>query len=134
MLEAKVDAEKNEREKLQKKLDEREEADRKTEAAIRVEALKAMGFTAEDAEDLSQVPDSIYKKLTAFKSQAAVADLFKEIGHGERGEDTAEGQIVKIAKEIRKADPKLSEEEAEAEAWERHPELYERHLNETKVQ
>lgn len=86
---------------------------------------------AEINEDLAE---NLVKVLSAASERFAKADLYKEIGRGAGAvTGSAEEKVHQIAKSLREADPKLTEEQAMAEAWERNPDLYEEHVNERRA-
>lgn len=86
---------------------------------------------AEINEDLA---DDLVKVLSAASERFAKADLYKELGRGAGAvTGSAEEKVHQIAKSLIEADPKLTEEQAMAEAWERNPDLYEEHVSERRA-
>lgn len=82
------------------------------------------------AEGLKAVEALLAKGEEAF-SQAKV---FEEIGHGSRtpGDGSAIAKIEEKALELRKADPKLTIEEARSLAWRDNPEIYKSYQDERR--
>ena len=60
--------------------------------------------------------------------------LFKELGSSEGGETNSEDEADKKAAALRKADPKLTKEQALDEVYKAHPELYKQYLDENPKQ
>lgn len=59
-------------------------------------------------------------------AQLKGSGLFSEIGTSQTGDgDTTESRITALVEEKRKADPKLTREQAEARVYGEHPDLYE---------
>lgn len=82
------------------------------------------------AEIDSELADSIAATLTAAGAQVAKSALFTEVGHGTPALGSVEEKIASIAKSLIEANPAKSQAEAEAEAWELNPDLYEQHVAE----
>jgi hypothetical protein len=83
------------------------------------------------AETDSELADEIAKALSAANEQVTKSSLFSEVGHNTApAAGSAEEKISTIAKSLQEADPAKSKEQAEAEAWEMNPELYEQHVAE----
>ena len=88
----------------------------------------------EVAEIDSDLADNLVKILETANARLSKADLYKELGRGAGPTpNSAEERIAHIAKSLREADPKLTPEQAEAEAWERNPELYDQHVAERRA-
>ncbi len=77
--------------------------------------------------------ESVMSILQTASARVAKSDLFSEIG---RSSAPASGSVTEkvqnIAKALVEADPTKSAEQAEAEAWEANPELYEAHVQERR--
>lgn len=87
----------------------------------------------EVAEINSDLADTLVKVLETANERFSKADLYKELGAGASPvTGSAEEKVQAIAKSLREADPKLSQEQAETEAWERNPELYDQHVAEQR--
>lgn len=89
-------------------------------------ALRALSETNAD------LADRLEKALTAASERIAKSALFTEFGHAASAPTSVEGRIEQVAKSLSAADPKLSESEARALAWEQHPDLYTEHLAEQR--
>jgi hypothetical protein len=85
------------------------------------------------AEGDPELADSILSTLQAANARLAKSDLFAELGHGvPAGTDTALGKVQAIAKAITEAHPTKTAAEAEAEAWEANPDLYDQYVAERR--
>ena len=90
---------------------------------------KELRTVAETNPDLAK---SIMSTLTAASERLAKADLYVEIGHNAAAAGSASEKIQNIAKAAVEADPTKSQAEAETEAWEANPGLYDEHVTEAR--
>ena len=126
-----------------KKANELETVAKRKEFIAKAEGYKGLAIKPEDfGEALMKISDGVdadtFKKLEdtlAVASKSVVeSDLFKVQGSDGRGESgDIEIQIAKGAEELRKSDPKLTKEQAEAKFLEANPEIYEKYENEKGV-
>ncbi len=72
--------------------------------------------------------DSIMSQLQTASERVAKATLFNESGHAIVTAGSAEDRIHHIAKAAVDADPKISLVDAELDAWEANPDLYDEHV------
>jgi hypothetical protein len=84
------------------------------------------------AEFDSALAEDISNTLTAANAQLKKSALYEEIGHGTVSSGSAGEKIANIAKALTEADPSKTMEQAEAEAWEANPDLYEQHVQERR--
>lgn len=84
------------------------------------------------AETHPELADSIMSKLQAAGKRFAKSSLFNESGHTAPIAGSAEEKVEQIAKSLVEADPAITKAEAEAQVWEKHPELYDQYVNERR--
>lgn len=78
------------------------------------------------AEAHPEAAEQLEAQLRAASSRVTKSALFSEFGH-EAITSEVTSQVQAIAKTYQEADPKLSDEEARAMAWEKNPDLYEQY-------
>lgn len=113
------------------------------------EVAKELGHSGEKAEKVSKILkeanekldkesfDGLKETLKASSAQNNASNVFninKEYGNSSHG-DTGAGKEIEAKKaEIMKEDSKLSEYEAELKVFDKHPDLYNKYLNENPAQ
>lgn len=127
-----------EAEELRKRVEEAERiAKEEREARERAEIRKRAESYA-NAGPVDDIADVLFKAYQAGKEygeklealfraaheRIARGELFREIGGNGSGSTQAEAKLMAKAEEIRKADPKLTKEQAFAKACEENPDLY----------
>lgn len=80
-----------------------------------------------------ELADSIMSKLQAASERVAKSSLFAEMGHSAPASGSAAEKIQTIAKALVEADPTKTQAQAEAEAWEANPGLYNEHVAERQA-
>jgi hypothetical protein len=75
-----------------------------------------------------ELAEGIEKMLTAANEQIAKSGIFSEIGLG-GGDTTISKAIESRVQEIQKANPNLTREQAETQAYEENPEMYDEQVN-----
>lgn len=76
--------------------------------------------------------DLFEKAFVAASTQEITATLYEELGSSINKSTDVDVQIETIAKSYRDANPQLSEADANAQAWENNPELYDEHTREQR--
>jgi hypothetical protein len=116
---------------LKKRLDEREADETKKSFAKRAVDVygqpEAFGETLQKAFNGDAAAQTeVDKVATALRRQAETGGMFKQFGHGRPAEGSAEAIAEARAKDLQKADSKLSREQALAKVYEGDAELYSR--------
>lgn len=94
-----------------------------------VDDPEKMGSGLREVADTNpELADSILSALQAANQRVAKSTLFGEVGHTRPAAGSPEEKIQNIAKALVEADPSKSMAEAEAEAWEANPELYDEYV------
>lgn len=129
---------------LTERLSKMEAAEKRRGLVQKAEKLTGLGMkTDEIVETLEKaeaagVLDDVFKGLEAANARAEANVLLGEIGKSGAEQDPAEGtatfEIHKAVREIRKADPNVTEARAWADVMRKQPELYDRYLAENPQQ
>jgi hypothetical protein len=85
------------------------------------------------AESNPEMANSIVTKLQTANERLTKSDLFNELGRGGGAPTGVEEKIQTIAKSLVEADPGKSRVDAEAEAWELNPDLYDEYVVERQT-
>ncbi len=112
--------------------------------AVWVAKARAVDGLIDDPEDFGKelravatanpkLAESIMSKLTVAAERFEKAGLFTESGHSLVAAGSAAEKITNIAKAATEADPAKSQAQAETEAWEANPDLYDEHVAEQRT-
>lgn len=124
-------------EQVQKELDEERETRRAAERVAKAETFTHVPLAKEKLvgvlKALEALPEAdrqeIEGLLDTVQKAVAQGELFKVLGRDGPAPDSAEGKLSAIAKALKEADPKLTDEQAMARALEANPELYGQYMD-----